>query len=82
MTATAHMGKNKVRGAYGFDRITTPQAKSYISSYDIERRSIFVGGLSTQTEDDLHNLFERFGPIVDITIHRKASEFNSESPSC
>lgn len=80
MTATAHMGKNSLRGSYGFGRVTTPGAKSYISAYDIERRSIFVGGLSSQNEDDLYNLFERFGPIVDVTIHRKASEFNSRFP--
>ena len=71
------IAKHKTRGAYGFGTMTTPQAKNYMSAYDVERRSIFVGGLSAQTEHDLHELFKPFGPIVEITIHRKVSQVNS-----
>lgn len=80
MTGTARMAK-KTRAAYAGGS-STPDAKKYLETYDIERRSVFVGGISVQTEDDLCELFEQFGPIYKITKMSKPSGYNSMFSSC
>lgn len=49
-------------------------AKAYLESYEIERRSIFVGNLpATVTEGQLQDLFGHLGQIINITVNRRPS---------
>lgn len=48
-----------------------PAGRIYLDEYDIERRSIYVGNLPIDAvNDDLRKLFEIYGTILKVTLHK------------
>lgn len=46
--------------------------EAFLNQYEVDRRSVFVGGLSPHvTEDELMKLFADIGPILDIQLVKK-----------
>lgn len=53
---------------------SNPAYRDYLNTYDIERRSVFVGNLPADTvEADLEQHFANCGNIIRVTIHRPES---------
>ncbi len=51
-----------------------PQNLAYLSAYDVDRRSLFVGNLGEEiTELHLMRVFEKFGEILKINVHQNDS---------
>lgn len=74
------MSKEKSVNVRKSPTYTTAQAREIISTYDLDRRSIFVGSLSAGiTQDDVYQLFQGFGTILEVTIREVRSKHNGES---
>jgi hypothetical protein len=55
-------------------------ARAYLSRYETDRRSIFVGNLPLgTTEDQIKELFEPYGKVEEVIIRESASKFERES---
>lgn len=73
----ANMGSPARQG-----RLTTsdPAARQYLDTYEIDKRSIFVGNLPADiTEDELQEIFQPFGEVVQVTLHKNDSTVDSTS---
>ncbi|SZF05302.1 unnamed protein product [Blumeria hordei] len=56
-----------------------PAHRAYLETYEIDRRSIFVGNLPPDiSELDIKELFSRFGDIIHIAIHKNESTVDRE----
>lgn len=50
------------------------KARAYLSRYETDRRSIFVGSLPVgTTEDEVRELFTTYGEIVSILVRHSTS---------
>lgn len=57
-------------------------ARAYLSRYETDRRSIFVGNLPVgTTEEHIEGLFEHFGKINHINLREGVSKFGSKFSS-
>lgn len=72
-----HLGGNSpARGRVPED----PTGRHYLEEYDIERRSIYVGNLPTDADnDDLRDLFMNYGKIIKVTLHKNESIVDGKS---
>jgi hypothetical protein len=53
---------------------SNPEHRQYIETYEVDKRSVFVGNLPAETEElDVHKAFEHFGNLKKITIHKNES---------
>lgn len=53
--------------------------KAYLARYEVDRRSIFVGNLPLRiTEQQIRDLFEKYGEIQEISLRENASKFERE----
>ncbi|TVY53183.1 Multicopy suppressor of sporulation protein msa1 [Lachnellula cervina] len=60
-----------------------PANRAYLDRYHADRSSIFVGTLpSSVTEDQLREIFESFGPIVEILIKITPSRYDPDESIC
>ncbi|TVY86282.1 Multicopy suppressor of sporulation protein, partial [Lachnellula willkommii] len=60
-----------------------PANRAYLDRYHADRSSIFVGTLpSSVTEDQLRELFESFGPIVEVLIKITPSRYDPDESIC
>jgi len=60
-----------------------PADRAYLDRYHADRSSIFVGTLpSNVTEDQLRELFEPFGPIVEVLIKITPSRYDPDETVC
>lgn len=51
-----------------------PALRAYLETYAVDKRSVFVGNLpSDVTEAQLKEIFEQFGSVVQITLHKNES---------
>lgn len=58
-----------------------PVGRQYLDEYDIERRSIYVGNLPTDTViEDLDRLFKIYGVIMKATLHKNESIVDGKLP--
>lgn len=58
---------------------SNPAYRDYINTYDIERRSVFVGNLPVDaSEAELEQHFANCGNIIRVTIHRPESIIDGE----
>ncbi len=79
----ANMGSPARQG-----RFTTsdPSARQYLDTYEVDKRSVFVGNLPADvTEGELQEIFQRFGGIVQVTLHKNDSTVDgtaSANSSC
>ena len=59
-----------------------PQYRSYLDTYDVDKRSVFVGNLAIDvTESELFEIFQPFGRIVQVTLHKNDSTLDGKSPN-
>lgn len=57
-------------------------AQEYLSRYEADRRSVFVGNLPVGTTiTDVQDLFGEYGPIIEIKITETPSKYESQSPA-
>lgn len=62
---------------------SNPAYRDYLNTYDIERRSVFVGNLPADTvEADLEQHFANCGNIIRVTIHRPESIIDASQKHC
>ena len=60
----------------------TDSARAYISRYEVDRRSIFVGNLPLgTTEQQIKDLFEPYGKIEEINLRENASKIDRKPAS-
>ncbi|KAE8440775.1 hypothetical protein EG329_006592 [Mollisiaceae sp. DMI_Dod_QoI] len=60
-----------------------PVGRHYLDEYDIERRSIYVGNLPTDAvNDDLRDVFVKFGTIIKVTLHKNESIIDANQQRC
>ena len=60
-----------------------PADRAYLDRYHADRSSIFVGTLpSDVTEGQLRQLFEPFGPIVEVLIKITPSRYDPDENVC
>lgn len=69
-----------VRGSFNHSIRTSPSAtdsaRAYLSRYETDRRSVFVGNLPVgATEDEIRKLFAAYGEIEEIIIRDSTSKF-------
>lgn len=70
MQCMANMGSPASRGLNKSD----PAHRSYLDTYEVDKRSIFVGNLPTDvTEGEIFDIFQQFGSIVQVTLHKNDS---------
>ncbi|KAG0650575.1 Regulator of IME2 4 [Hyphodiscus hymeniophilus] len=76
LVAIAGMNSS-ARGAINVrNLIATDTARAYLSRYETDRRSIFVGNLPAGvTEDSIKKLFEPYGSIEEILLRETSSKF-------
>ncbi len=54
-----------------------PAARQYLETYEVDKRSIFVGNLPVQTQElELEQKFEKYGPIRRVTLHKNESSID------
>jgi len=59
---------------------SNPELRQYIETYEVDKRSVFVGNLPADTEEiDLQKAFEHYGPIENITLHKNESMVDGRS---
>jgi hypothetical protein len=69
-----------VRGTPG--RSCDPANRLYLETYELDRRSVFVGNLPVDVVDaDLKQHFENCGQVVQVTIHKPESIIDGKSLS-
>lgn len=57
----------------GFNK-SDPAHRSYLDTYEVDKRSVFVGNLSIDVnEAELYEIFQHFGNIVQVTLHKNDS---------
>ncbi|KHJ30582.1 putative rna recognition domain-containing protein [Erysiphe necator] len=57
--------------------------RSCLDTYEVDRRSIFVGNLPTEINDlEVKNIFSKYGEIIDVTIYKNESNFDPSSKHC
>lgn len=57
-------------------------ARAYLSRYETDRRSIFVGNLPLgTTEDQIKELFASYGKVEEIILRESASKFERKFTS-
>ncbi|XMA14794.1 hypothetical protein WAI453_007585 [Rhynchosporium graminicola] len=62
---------------------SNPADRTYLDTYEVDKRSIFIGNLSTDvTEDELREIFSPFGPIVHISLHKADSTIDVNQKHC
>lgn len=62
---------------------TDSSHRAYLDRYHADRSSIFVGALPADVgEPQLRQLFELYGPIVDIAIRITPSRYDPEESIC
>ena len=60
----------------------TDSARAYISRYEVDRRSIFVGNLPLgTTEQQIKDLFEPYGKVEEINLRESASKIDRKPAS-
>jgi hypothetical protein len=53
---------------------SVPADRQYLDTYEVDKRSIFVGNLLVETRElDLLQKFEKYGPIHRVTLHKNES---------
>jgi hypothetical protein len=72
------------RAAPGIPRGASPEvvdaSVAYIHRYEADRTSIFVGNLPVGiTEEQIKEIFEPYGPIVEIILRESVSKFDGQS---
>ena len=61
---------------------SNPAHRKYIETYEVDKRSVHVGSLPADTEEnELMKAFEEYGPIVKISVHKNESMINRLCPS-
>lgn len=51
-----------------------PARRAYLETYEVDRRSVFVGNLPTEINElELKEIFLKFGDIINITVHKNES---------
>ncbi|KAK0111318.1 hypothetical protein ONS95_001684 [Cadophora gregata] len=79
MQCMANMGSPAGRGLNKSD----PVHRSYLDTYDVDKRSIFVGNLPTSiTEGEIFDIFQQFGSIVQVTLHKNDSMIDINQKHC
>ncbi|KAF8849702.1 hypothetical protein BDZ45DRAFT_718148 [Acephala macrosclerotiorum] len=82
MQSLANMGTTSPSRGRVSDR-EDPVGRHYLEEYDIERRSIYVGNLPTDAEnEELKGLFFQFGNIIKVTLHKIESRFDPAKFRC
>jgi hypothetical protein len=58
-----------------------PAGRNYLTEYDIERRSIYVGSLPIDANtEDLRRLFDIHGTILKVIVHKNESIIDGKFP--
>ncbi|KAH7386150.1 hypothetical protein BKA64DRAFT_725872 [Cadophora sp. MPI-SDFR-AT-0126] len=79
MQCMANMGSPAGRGLSKSD----PAHRSYLNTYDVDKRSIFVGNLPTDiSEGEIFDIFQQFGGIVQVTLHKNDSTIDITQKHC
>jgi RNA recognition motif-containing protein len=56
---------------------SNPAYRKYIETYEVDKRSVHVGSLPADTEEiELLQIFEKYGPIEKIALHKSESMIN------
>lgn len=51
-----------------------PVRRAYLETYEVDRRSIFVGNLPNDIgQSEVNDLFSKYGDIIKITVHKNES---------
>ncbi|KAL2065440.1 hypothetical protein VTL71DRAFT_3110 [Oculimacula yallundae] len=70
-------------GSKGPGHKSDPANRSYLDTYEVDKRSVFVGNLPTDvTEDDLKDLFHQCGDILRVTVHKNDSTIDFNQKHC
>ncbi|POS86631.1 hypothetical protein EPUL_001378 [Erysiphe pulchra] len=71
-------------GASQHDRgQSDPNHRAYLDTYEVDRRSIFVGNLPSEINDiEVKDIFSMYGDIINITIYKNESNFDPFSKHC
>ncbi|KAJ5040422.1 uncharacterized protein L3040_006078 [Drepanopeziza brunnea f. sp. 'multigermtubi'] len=60
-----------------------PSARAYLETYDVDKRSVFFGNLpSDVTEGEIHDIFQQFGGVCNITLHKSDSIIDVNEKNC
>ncbi|KAI0995772.1 hypothetical protein K3495_g12408 [Podosphaera aphanis] len=60
-----------------------PARRAYLDTYEIDRRSIFVGNLPPDINElEVKDLFSKFGDIIHVAIHKSESVVDPCSKHC
>ncbi|KAH6714345.1 hypothetical protein BKA61DRAFT_673641 [Leptodontidium sp. MPI-SDFR-AT-0119] len=66
----------------GFNK-SDPAHRSYLDTYEVDKRSVFVGNLSIDVnEAELYEIFQHFGNIVQVTLHKNDSTVDVSQKHC
>lgn len=73
----ANMGSPARQGHF---TTSDPAARQYLDTYEVDKRSVFVGNLPSDiTEGELQEIFQRFGVVVQVTLHKNDSTVDGTS---
>ncbi|RKF72283.1 putative rna recognition domain-containing protein [Golovinomyces cichoracearum] len=60
-----------------------PARRAYLETYEVDRRSVFVGNLPTEiSELEVKEIFLKFGDIINIAVHKNESTVDPSSKHC
>ncbi|PBP17134.1 RNA recognition domain-containing protein [Diplocarpon rosae] len=78
MQCMANMGSSR-----GREDPSDPALRSYLDVYDVDKRSVFVGNLPVNiTEGDLKAIFQQFGEVLDVSLHKNESIVDASQKHC
>ncbi len=57
-----------------------PAHRAYLETYELDKRSIFVGNLAADIDElQLKGAFDKFGRILNVTVHKNESLIDGRS---
>ena len=60
-------------------QVEAANTRAYLSRYEVDRRSIFVGNLPLGTTDqEIRGLFQYYGMIEAVTVRESLSRFDGK----
>ena len=63
-----------------FGAQSDPADRQYLETYEVDKRSVFVGNLPVETEEkDIQEKFQKYGTIHQITLHKNESTLDGIS---
>jgi hypothetical protein len=61
-------------------RESDPAHRAYLDTYELDKRSIFVGNLAADIDEfQLKGAFDKFGRILNVTVHKNESVIDGTS---